>query len=145
MSATTDYQALLRGPESCRWDYMRLLADAAEDQGREVLAVGWRWLADNRKWPMSLKDGRYAFELSAAPLRIMPEHCLPVRLYEAAVRAAEASETGCADEVTLESCGPLLGFLCTVAGAVGECLLTAGRHRHRLGANPVPDDGRCRS
>jgi hypothetical protein len=146
MSAMTDYQALLRGLESCRWAYMQGLADAAEDQGEEALAAGWRWLADNRKWPMSLKYGRYAFELSAAPLRIMPEHCLPVRLYEAAVRAAEASEMGRrADEVTLESYGPLLGFLCTVAGAVGECLLTAGSHRHQLGANPVPDDGRCRS
>jgi putative transposase len=50
------------------------------------------------------------------------------------------------DEVTLESYGPLLGFLCTVAGAVGVCLLTAGRHRHQLGANRGPTgDGRCRS
>jgi hypothetical protein len=93
-----------------------------------------------------MKYRRYAFELSAAPLPIMPEHCLPVRLYEAAVRAAEASETGCEDEVTLESYGPLLGFLCTVAGAVGECLLTAGGHRNQLGANRGPTgDGRCRS
>jgi hypothetical protein len=140
MSAMTDYQALLRGLESCRWDYMRLLADAAEDQGEEALAAGWRWLADNRKWPMSLKYGRYAFGLSAAPLRIMPEHRLPVRLYEAAVRAAEASETGCEDEGTLES-RSLLGFLGTVARTVGECLLTAGRHRHQPGANRVPTGG----
>jgi hypothetical protein len=30
---------------------MRILADAAEDEGNTTLASGWRWLADNKKWP----------------------------------------------------------------------------------------------
>jgi hypothetical protein len=51
MSTATDYGKLLVGLDSCRWEQMRVLADAAEDNGDPVLAAGWRWLADNRKWP----------------------------------------------------------------------------------------------
>lgn len=34
------------------WDTMLLLADAAEEGGDEELALGWRWLAENGRWPI---------------------------------------------------------------------------------------------
>jgi hypothetical protein len=119
---------MLGGLETCRWDYMRMLAVAAEDEGKQALALGWRWLADNRKWPRSLKYGYHAFGPSATPLTKMPEHCLPFRLYRVAVRAGEDSGTGFEDDdddILLESRSrdAFLAFLCTIAAAVGECLL----------------------
>jgi hypothetical protein len=35
---------------------MRILADAAEDEGNPTLAAGWRWLADNRRWPLRTRN-----------------------------------------------------------------------------------------
>jgi hypothetical protein len=49
--AGTDYKRLLEGLGTCRWEAMRVLADAAEDAGDAPLAAGWRWLADNQRWP----------------------------------------------------------------------------------------------
>jgi hypothetical protein len=50
-TTTTEYGRLLAALATCRWDHMRVLADAAEDAGDPELAAGWRWLATRRKWP----------------------------------------------------------------------------------------------
>jgi hypothetical protein len=50
-SQTTEYGRLLGGLDDCRWDHMRVLADAAEEAGDAELAAGWRWLAGNQQWP----------------------------------------------------------------------------------------------
>ena len=58
----TQYARLFAGLENIRWDYMRILADAAEDEGNTTLAVGWRWLAKHHCWPRSTSarfEGRY--------------------------------------------------------------------------------------
>jgi hypothetical protein len=46
-----DYDRALAGLGDCRWQHVLVIADAAEDQGDQALADGWRWLADNRRWP----------------------------------------------------------------------------------------------
>jgi hypothetical protein len=51
MATQTDYERTLAALEDCRWSQMRIIADAAEEAGDDQLARGWRWLADNRKWP----------------------------------------------------------------------------------------------
>ncbi len=51
MQVTTDYKRMRAALDSCQWDHMRMLADAAEDCGDMTLAKGWRWLADNKRWP----------------------------------------------------------------------------------------------
>jgi hypothetical protein len=54
----TQYARLLASLEDCRWTHMRILADAAEEEGNATLAAGWRWLADNTKWPRKNTTGR---------------------------------------------------------------------------------------
>jgi hypothetical protein len=49
--AQSQYARLLAALEDSRWTHMRILADAAEDEGNATLAAGWRWLADNKRWP----------------------------------------------------------------------------------------------
>lgn len=44
-------ERLLDQLRECRWQAMRELADEAEERGDEVMALGWRWLANNKKWP----------------------------------------------------------------------------------------------
>jgi hypothetical protein len=50
MGPRTDYDRTLAGLEACRWQQMQVIADAADDAGDAVLAAGWRWLAEHRKW-----------------------------------------------------------------------------------------------
>jgi hypothetical protein len=50
----SDEDTLLAGLEECRWQHLRLLADEAEERGDVVMALGWRWLAEHRKWPGGL-------------------------------------------------------------------------------------------
>jgi hypothetical protein len=47
----TDYERVLDRLDTCRWDHMRVIADAAEEEGDPVEAAGWRWLADHGRWP----------------------------------------------------------------------------------------------
>jgi hypothetical protein len=56
MATFTEYRRLLDGLETCRWDQMRVLADAAEEAGDAVSAAGWRWLAANKRWPMDVNS-----------------------------------------------------------------------------------------
>jgi hypothetical protein len=117
-------ESLLDGLDNCRWNYLRGLADAAEDEGTPDLARGWRWMADQRKWPMSWKYG-YLFKLSGAPLKKMEEHGLPLVLYMAAKETLEATDTGAEDHLKLESWGGrggLVKFMSTVAEAIGKSL-----------------------
>jgi hypothetical protein len=55
MNKATDYERLLAGlpgaPEGERRGLMRLLADAADGARLPNRAAGWRWLADNHRWP----------------------------------------------------------------------------------------------
>lgn len=45
-----DQQKKLLGElEEYRWHLMRLLADEAEENGEEVMALGWRWLVNNKR------------------------------------------------------------------------------------------------
>ena len=51
---------------------MRVLADEADDAGEPWLAAGWRWLAENRKWPWWVNvppDGplRWGWSLTSGP------------------------------------------------------------------------------
>ncbi len=52
MSATRD--KLLAEFTTYRWFIMRQLADEAEERGATAEAKGWRWLAENERWPSSL-------------------------------------------------------------------------------------------
>lgn len=56
-------KALLANASNCQADALNLLADEAEDRGNEELALGYRWLALNEKWPMSrrLRKGEDGF------------------------------------------------------------------------------------
>lgn len=42
---------LLQELDDCRWFAMRQLADECEERGEVDEALGWRWLAENRRWP----------------------------------------------------------------------------------------------
>lgn len=42
---------LLQELDDCRWFAMRQLADECEERGDVDEALGWRWLADNKRWP----------------------------------------------------------------------------------------------
>jgi hypothetical protein len=119
---TSFYESLLEGMESCRWNYLRGLADAAEDEGKADLARGWRWLAKYRKWPMKLWYA-YVFEYSGAPLKEGAEHELPMQYYVEVRQALEANGAGTEEEeVQLESRGSLSRFMAVVAEAIGEYL-----------------------
>jgi len=50
-NAQSHYERLLAGLGDCRWTHMRILADAAEEEGNPTLAAGWRWLAEHKYWP----------------------------------------------------------------------------------------------
>jgi hypothetical protein len=52
MATQTDYDGLLAGLDACRWDQMRVLADAYDERGDTATAAGWRWLADKGRWPV---------------------------------------------------------------------------------------------
>jgi hypothetical protein len=52
----TQYARLLAGLEDARWNHMRILADAAEEEGNLTLAAGWRWLAEHQYWPEQTAD-----------------------------------------------------------------------------------------
>lgn len=45
--------ALLEELVNARWEIMKALADAAEEDGEQEMALGWRWMAENKKWPAS--------------------------------------------------------------------------------------------
>ena len=60
----SDRQRLLAGLEDCRWQQMRVLADFEEEHGNAVLAMGWRWLAANKRWPTIYGDDAYFSPLS---------------------------------------------------------------------------------
>lgn len=47
----TDRERMLRDLDTCLWDTMRALADEAEESGDDRLARGWRWLAENGRFP----------------------------------------------------------------------------------------------
>jgi hypothetical protein len=48
----SNYQRLLEGVDS-RWDTMRVVADAAEEDGQNDVATGLRWLAEHKKWSLT--------------------------------------------------------------------------------------------
>ncbi len=52
MSATQD--KLLAEFFTYKWFIMYQLADEAEERGATTEAKGWRWLAENEKWPNAL-------------------------------------------------------------------------------------------
>jgi hypothetical protein len=58
MTTRTEYGRLLSGLRRARKGdrrtHMMLLADAALDRGDHDLAAGWRWLAENGKWPLAM-------------------------------------------------------------------------------------------
>lgn len=116
------YEMLLDGLPNIRRNYMRGLADAAEDQGNHPLAKGWRWLADNRRWPAGMKWGRYGFRMRCGPLRQMAEYGLPPAIYRAAVRVAEAAGVGYEDGALRCQQSRLPEFLAAVAAAVGNAI-----------------------
>lgn len=120
---TSFYETLLAGLDNCRWNYLRGLADAAEDEGRLDLARGWRWLADHRKWPMGWRGG-FRFEMNSALVPKKAEYGLPLVMYKAVRKALKANETG-AEDLELRSWGGrdgLAKFMAVVAEAIGERL-----------------------
>lgn len=122
------YESLLEGLDDCRWNYLRGLADAAEDEGKLELARGWRFMAKHHKWPMSLWHGDFAFEHGR-----MAEHELPMVLYIEARKALEAAEAGAEYEVDnikhLQSWVCLSKFMAVVAEAIGKELIVLARKR----------------
>jgi hypothetical protein len=79
---------LLGELDEYRWFVMNQLADLADDEGNATLARGWRWLANNRKWPAHHGKGPggggepfyYAFAEPDSPWQAdeeLSEHELP--------------------------------------------------------------------
>jgi hypothetical protein len=83
MSAATDYERLLAGLGTFRWDYLRVLADAAEEAGEPKLAAGWRWLADNRKWPNEMGEVGLAWRCTWRARTDDPPFVLPWGMFQA--------------------------------------------------------------
>jgi hypothetical protein len=141
--ARAAYERLLAGLESCRWDHMRVLADAAEEQGNEALALGWRWLADNRKWPdeYGWSGGTVGYWSSFAPHLggEAKSHDLPEELFDAISRRCDVSRPPRSLRCSLHPVNPnarhhdrlrgypLIDFLVAVAREVGEFLLARKR------------------
>jgi hypothetical protein len=49
--AAAEFRRMLTGLQTVQWDEMKVLGDIVEEGGDPVAARGWRWLAENRKWP----------------------------------------------------------------------------------------------
>lgn len=47
----TTYEKLLRAAATCQRDALLVLADCCEEEGRAEAAAGYRWMAENNKWP----------------------------------------------------------------------------------------------
>ncbi len=45
---------LLEQLNSGQWLLLQVLADLEEEQGDAVRAGGWRWLAEQRRWPLEI-------------------------------------------------------------------------------------------
>jgi hypothetical protein len=134
------YELLLEGLDDCRWNYLRGLADAAEDEGKHELARGWRWMADHHKWPLGWQYG-YLFEVNAAPLKRMTEYGLPLVIYVAVKEALDAKEAGMEDnDLQLRNWGGrdgLAKFMSVVAEAIGKRLVNPRpRRSFREGRQP---------
>jgi hypothetical protein len=132
---TTGYGCLLDGLENCRWGQMVVLADAAEEKGDAALAAGWRWLADNRKWPdeeaWAENWGEYwavfyrQGETSEGAGRT---HELPLEMFDAVARRCGRSMRHHPHKAPHKLRGdPLTDFLLAVARAAGEFLLARKR------------------
>jgi hypothetical protein len=120
----TDHDMLLAGLADCRWNYMRGLGDAAEDEER---ALGWRWLADNRRWPAGLKWRKCGFRLRLGPVRTMAEHGLPLLMFVPAVTATRVAGVGRKESLWLVcDQDDLPRFLEGVAGAIGRVIYRKG-------------------
>lgn len=48
-----EQKKLLGELEEYRWHLMRLLADEAEENGQEEESLGWRYMADKRRYPVN--------------------------------------------------------------------------------------------
>ena len=53
MKTTRD--KLLNELDNVHWTIMLQLADDCDERGEITEAKGWRWLANNKRWPMSAK------------------------------------------------------------------------------------------
>src|SRR5262245_7627860 len=65
----TTREKLLLELTACRWHAMKLLADESEERGETDLAAGWRWMADNERWPetaRSLRQRTWTWRLDLA-------------------------------------------------------------------------------
>jgi hypothetical protein len=117
----TMHEMLLDGLPDIRWNYLRGLADAAEDEGDDLLALGWRWLADNRRWPLGMKWRRYGFRLKRGPLQTMAEYGLPPDMFLAAASGVDGEFPGTSSGELIEG-HDLPKFLYAVAVGIGAWL-----------------------
>jgi hypothetical protein len=70
------YEAGLRSLEDCRWQEMLKLADFAEEHLHDpVLARGWRWLVENRRWP---RESPPVYHWQGMAENILERHRLPL-------------------------------------------------------------------
>lgn len=46
-----DRERMLKELETIRWDYLQKIADTYEDEGDEIMVLGYRWLAIHKRWP----------------------------------------------------------------------------------------------
>lgn len=52
-----DRERLLASLDEDRFQTLLLLSDACQDEGRELEALAWKWLARNRRWPAARVRG----------------------------------------------------------------------------------------
>ncbi len=56
-----DRERMLKDLDQYRWALMLQLADEAEDSEKLLMANGWRWLANNERWPDNRIDHKYGW------------------------------------------------------------------------------------
>jgi hypothetical protein len=114
----TGYERLLAGLEDCRWEYMRLLADAAEGACWPNQALGWRWLAEERKWPRVHEGEAQWFRMARnSPTDAPLPHHLPAGAFTTLRRAGVNSGA---------PVSPFMACFDTVAGALLAAARAAG-------------------
>ena len=129
MSTQADYDRVLAGLDACRWRQMRIIADAAEDAGEHLLAAGWRWLADNRKWPEWRPGGGPGGQYTWTPAEDFGDKTAR----ESHLPAAVVWRRGGPPRF-----GPLTELLHASARAIGEWLAAAGGKLSRTAPPPAP-------
>ena len=69
---------LLKAIGDSMWHQHNILADYYDEQGKPYLAMAWRWIADNRRFPRCYPNGRWTWHFwgsspSPSPFKPLPK------------------------------------------------------------------------